>query len=126
MAAPIRHAECGGIAFWYVGDKYQPAVRSQDIVYLDGTRPAYASMVPKCPACGGGVHPYNLKRCFDEDIDLGFDVIDAAKNGILVNPVGTPDSAIVSELLRKRNVARWILVVATILFVAVVVADLTR
>jgi len=111
---------------WYVGDKSQSAMRSKDIVYLDGTRPAYVSMVPKCPACGGGMYPRNLKRCFNEDVDTGFDVEEAVKNGKRVSLVGIPDPAMVSLLLSQRNVVRWILAGAAILFISIVVAALIR
>lgn len=111
---------------WYVGSKGQGICRSEDVVYLDGTRPAFASAVPRCHACGGSLSPCVLKRCFDEDVDAGFDVEKAAKNGEQVNPVGTPDPVMVALLLGQRNVARWMLVGATILFTVIVIAVLTR
>lgn len=77
MTTPIRHIGCGAIAMWYVGPPYEPgqALRSADIVYLDGTRPLPCSAIPNCPECGrplvlsGGIP--NAWRCFDEDVDPG-------------------------------------------------------
>lgn len=77
-AVPVRHTDCGNIVMWYMGERGDNNFSSANIVYLDGTRPAYMSAVPPCPHCGGvmyaGYPARNLIRCFDEDIEPGFDV----------------------------------------------------
>jgi len=74
---------------------------SKMIVYLDGTRPAYASCIPKCPHCGGGMYlGKNLIRCFDEDTDPGPAIQEAWKTGEFVNPPpGPPDPTIAAMLV---------------------------
>lgn len=81
MAVPIRHKDCGEIVMWYMGDRENSFFRSSDVVYLDGSRPLHGSRVPLCPHCGKIMAPSsafggqgNLVRCFDEDIDPGFDM----------------------------------------------------
>ena len=72
MAIPIRHKKCGKIAMWYIGEKYDDRISSQNIVYLDGTRPSACSAIPRCPHCGGSLSPpmFAMKRCFyDRSMD---------------------------------------------------------
>lgn len=82
MAVPIRHTACGGIAMWYVGEPGNNIMSAQDIVYLDGTRPIYGSYIPACPHCGECM--VHMIRCFDEDVDPGFDMQEALKSGKFV------------------------------------------
>lgn len=75
---PIRHIDCGAIVVWYTGEPGPQLVRSRDIFYLDGTRPASSDPIPNCPSCGeqltlGGSRA-NARRCFDEDLDPGLAV----------------------------------------------------
>lgn len=84
MAIPIRHKTCGQVVMWFVGDRNISAfaeMRSADIAYLDGTRPAYGSACPMCPYCKVPMRPIGLKICFDEDIDPGFDIEEAIQSG---------------------------------------------
>lgn len=76
MTTPIRHIGCGAIAMWYVGPPYSPGqtCSSSSIVYLDGTRPAPCSAMPVCPGCGKPLNELNMARCFEEDLDPGFDI----------------------------------------------------
>lgn len=105
---PIRHKTCGAIAMWYVGPPYSPGqvFSSNTIVYLDGTRPAPFSAVPSCPECGEQLSPFALERCFDEDLDPGFDIEVAMASKTLVYAVGKPDPAKVAALMRSRALAR--------------------
>ena len=123
MAIPIRHKGCGQIAMWYTGAEGDNRVISSTIVYLDGTRPAFGSAAPKCPHCGGGMYPgVNLIRCFDEDVDPGFDIQEAQRSGMRVNlPPGPPDPAKVAELMRNRNVARLIFGAVIVGYVVLVI-----
>ena len=74
MAVPVRHAICGGIVMWYIGDPGEARARSADVRYLDGTRPAPCSVFPQCPHCCFETNSTSLKRCFHEDIDPGFEI----------------------------------------------------
>lgn len=128
MATPIRHTTCGKIVMWYVGDKDENAVRSRDIVYLDGTRPMPCSSIPACPLCGGNIHPHmNLVRCFDEDVYPGFDIQEAANNGELVNlPPGPSDPEMVAMLTQGRDMARLVLFIIAVAFLVVMIVVVTK
>lgn len=77
---PIRHMakDCGGIFAWYIGPKDPPIgiVRSKDFMSLEGIPYNVKNTPPStCPACGNRLGAAAvLKRCFDEDLEPGFDV----------------------------------------------------
>lgn len=121
MATPIRHTDCGEIVMWYLAGPETTICSSASIVYLDGRRPEYGSAIPFCPHCGGVMTPgVTLVRCFDEDIDPGFDIQDAWRNRERVSlPPGPPDP-MVAMLTHNRDTARWIFGAMAVFFLATV------
>lgn len=94
---------------WYMGERGDSLFSSATIVHADGTRPARCSEVPACPHCGSRMGPANMRRCFEEDIEPAFDLMDAWRNGKRVNPIGKPDPVAVAMLMSQRNKKRWLL-----------------
>lgn len=129
MATPIRHSACGEIVMYYIGPRLMSWARSRDIVYLDGTRPTPCSALPECPHCSGNMTPgFNLQRCFDEDVDPGFDIDLAVRNGKLVSPPpGPPNRSLLAFLARQRKEQAFLALLvcgaaATVLIVALIKA----
>lgn len=117
MAVPVRHRACGEIAMWYMGERGDSRLSSENIVYLDGTRPAVYSAIPKCPHCGRSMFPgRDLVRCFDEDVDPGFDVQEAWRSGERVNPQSwaqsVSDPVVVAKPTQKQIDAKWVFIIA--------------
>lgn len=107
MTTPIRHTPCGKIVAWYVGDPSNPHADSASVLYLDGSRPLAYSMIPPCPHCHTVMQPgVTMKRCFDEDLDPGFDVAKAMASPVRVSPAGLPDPALTDMLMEQRRTAR--------------------
>ena len=123
MATPIRHKDCGEIVMWYMGEEGNTACSSATIVYLDGTRPAFCSVVPECPHCGGGMYPgRNLVLCFEEDADPGFDIDDAWRNGKRVSlKPGPPDPVKMAAIMWQRDMHRWIFGTMAVVFLVMAI-----
>lgn len=67
---PVIHKTCGGIYCFFLSETgveiRNEAMRSKDVLYVDGTQPAKNSELQACPSCGGNVERYDLYRQFDK------------------------------------------------------------